>query len=80
MGVKREELFKSLLNEHADELLTGNLVYVARMDEERVEHLGGRIKGLPGTLTQQSLPRTSRMQWAGPWEDRVRQTGAGLGE
>ncbi len=41
MGVMREEFFESLLNEHADELLTG--VWI--LDEERVTHLDGRIKG-----------------------------------
>ncbi len=34
VGVKREEFFKSLLNKkHADELLTGALFFVERMDE-----------------------------------------------
>ncbi len=57
MGVKREVLFKSLLNKLADELLTGARIFVAQKDEERVEHLDGRIKGLPGNIGPTKPPK-----------------------
>ncbi len=67
-GVKREEFLKSLLNKSADELLTRARIFAARMDEERVEHSDGRIKGLPGNIdpTNPPLARTSSYGQAGP--------------
>ena len=57
MGVKREEFFKSLLNKHADALLTGARIFVTRMDEELVDHSDCRIKGLPGNIDQTKPPK-----------------------
>jgi hypothetical protein len=72
MGVKREEFFKSLLNKHADALLTGARIFVTRMDEELVDHSDCRIKGLPGNIDQTKPPknfkdamgRKDRQEWA----------------
>jgi hypothetical protein len=72
MGVKKEEILKSLFDKRADELLTGTLVIMAKKDEARVEPSGGRIKGLPENTDSTKPPkkfrvamsREDRQEWA----------------
>jgi hypothetical protein len=75
MGARRGVFFKSLLNKSADELLTGARVFVARMDEERVEHSDGRIKGLPRNIDPTKPPK--HLKDAVGREDRQGRAGVG---
>ena len=49
------------MNKRTDELLTGAQIFVARMDEERVEHSDGRIKGLPRNIDPTKPPKNFRV-------------------
>jgi hypothetical protein len=72
MGVKTEEIFESLLNKRADEILTSARAFMATKDQARVEPYGSRIEGLTGNIDptkppknfRDAMSREDRQEWA----------------